>query len=193
MGITLLVIGYLISLVGGIMLLIEAFRVSVAWGLASLFIPFASFVFIVKYWEVSRRPFFTSLASLPFIVVGLGLVIAQAPSAEAIAAQQEIESASRERVEASAAIPLALQVPRSNPSAPTRSEGGNPPRSSSATSDVEQRQARQQPPVIRIEQVYADAETRTWYAADCESRPQNAYRVAKSIAERQGFKPAICQ
>ncbi|MCA1810010.1 MAG: hypothetical protein ABR497_01785 [Kiritimatiellia bacterium] len=45
----LVLIGWLVMFVGGIRLLVAAFRVSVGWGLAVLFISFAAFVFIFKY------------------------------------------------------------------------------------------------------------------------------------------------
>lgn len=63
-------LGLLLSLVGGLWLVILAFRQSLLWGLAVFFIPLASLFFIVKYWTEARTPFFVSLVSLVLILVG---------------------------------------------------------------------------------------------------------------------------
>lgn len=63
-------LGLLLSLVGGLWLVILAFRQSVLWGLAVFFIPFASLFFIVRYWTEARAPFFVSLVSIVLILVG---------------------------------------------------------------------------------------------------------------------------
>jgi len=63
-------LGLLLSLVGGLWLVILAFRQSLLWGLAVFFIPFASLFFIVKYWTEARTPFFVSLVSVVLILVG---------------------------------------------------------------------------------------------------------------------------
>ena len=63
-------LGGLLSFVGGLWLLILAFRQSVLWGLAVMIIPFASLFFIVKFWAEARHPFFVSLVSIVLMVVG---------------------------------------------------------------------------------------------------------------------------
>lgn len=203
MAISLLVIGYLISLVGGVMLLVAAFRVSVGWGLASLFIPFASFVFMVKHWDVSRRPFFTSLWSLPFLALGVMMLIAQAPDPALEA------NATPVRVEASAAVPAALQVGASDPNrrrASTDRQSSARPgwpniadtypaepraverREENASAEPEGDSSR----AVQVEQVYASRQTRLYYSLDCASRPDDTYRMPKSLVVRQGFQPAEC-
>ena len=57
MGTALTLIGYLVVFIGSIWLLITAFQVSVGWGLVCLFIPFASIVFVIMYWEDAKKPF----------------------------------------------------------------------------------------------------------------------------------------
>ncbi len=49
--------GVIALLIGGIWLLVVAFQQDVVWGLACLFIPFVSLIFLVKYWEKASRPF----------------------------------------------------------------------------------------------------------------------------------------
>lgn len=58
----LLVFACLVSLVGGVMMLVAAFRESALWGLAVMFIPFASFVFLFLHWDRAKTPFLVSLA-----------------------------------------------------------------------------------------------------------------------------------
>lgn len=69
-GMGLMGIGWVIALVFGVMLLIQAFKVSVLWGLVYLFVPFGAIVFIVKFWDDAKRPFLMSLLSLPPILLG---------------------------------------------------------------------------------------------------------------------------
>ncbi len=49
--ILLLILGFLTAVVGSIVGLVDAFRVSPVWGLLSLFIPFALLVFCLKFWN----------------------------------------------------------------------------------------------------------------------------------------------
>lgn len=53
----------IVSTVAGIWLLIIAFQESIVWGLLYLFVPFASFVFVVMHWEKAKTPFLVSVAS----------------------------------------------------------------------------------------------------------------------------------
>lgn len=67
-------VGWLVSIIGSIMLLIVAFKESVLWGLGCLFIPFVALVFIIMHWSISKRAFFIQLAgiALIFLAVILG-------------------------------------------------------------------------------------------------------------------------
>ena len=71
MGIALLVLGAVAAVVGGLMLLVAAFRTSVLWGLACLFIPFAGLVYVVVHWEEARTGFLLNLAGLAVGALGL--------------------------------------------------------------------------------------------------------------------------
>jgi hypothetical protein len=57
-----------------VQILIVAFKTSVGWGLASLFIPFAVVVFVIKHWEQTKTPFLRSLAGVPVYLIGVALV-----------------------------------------------------------------------------------------------------------------------
>jgi hypothetical protein len=67
----LLFLGWLVSIVGGIMLLVVAFKESILWGLGCIFIPFVALIFIVMHWEQSKKPFFIELAGAVLVIIGI--------------------------------------------------------------------------------------------------------------------------
>ncbi len=71
------IVGYIICFVGSIMLLIHAFRKSVGWGLASLFIPFVLLVFTFMNWDDCKKGFLVSMAGIVILVVG-GIMVGDA-------------------------------------------------------------------------------------------------------------------
>ena len=50
MTMLLLFLGLLLVVIGALMLLVAAFRVSIWWGLASLMIPFVQIIFVFIHW-----------------------------------------------------------------------------------------------------------------------------------------------
>ncbi|MFM7424653.1 MAG: hypothetical protein ACKO7W_06620 [Elainella sp.] len=68
-------IGLLISSVAGVWTLILAFQDHWGWGLAYLFVPFASLVFIIMKWSkrAVRRSFFLGLGGTLLMFLGVGL------------------------------------------------------------------------------------------------------------------------
>ncbi len=62
-------LGLLIMAVGGVMSLVAAFRQSLLWGFASLFVPFASFVFLIKHWAEAKQGFFVGLVGMAIFAV----------------------------------------------------------------------------------------------------------------------------
>jgi len=66
----LTVIGVFGMLVGGFWMIGVAFTESVGWGLLTLFVPFGRLIFLVKHWEIGKRPFFVWLASLGLLLIG---------------------------------------------------------------------------------------------------------------------------
>jgi hypothetical protein len=69
----LAIVGAIGMLIFGIQLLILAFKKSLGWGLASLFIPFVIFVFVFQNWEACKTPFLRLLACVPVWVIGFAL------------------------------------------------------------------------------------------------------------------------
>jgi hypothetical protein len=54
-GFVLAGIGGLIAFIGGLMIIIAAFRIHVGWGLGCIFVPFVSIVFIIAHWSEAKR------------------------------------------------------------------------------------------------------------------------------------------
>lgn len=68
----LIAIGAVVSIVGGIMFLIVAFKEGVGWGLGCLFLSFPiSLIFLVKYWQQSKKSFFIQLAGAGVLIVAV--------------------------------------------------------------------------------------------------------------------------
>ena len=63
--------GSLVTFVGTIMFLVAAFRQSVLWGLAVLFLPFANIVFLIKYWYEAKKAFFIQLIGVGISIIGI--------------------------------------------------------------------------------------------------------------------------
>lgn len=62
--------GIIALLGGGIWILVAAFQQDIVWGLACLFIPFVSLIFLVKYWDKASRPFGLWAAGLLGVFLG---------------------------------------------------------------------------------------------------------------------------
>jgi hypothetical protein len=73
-GLGLILLGVLVSAAAGVWLVIRAFGVGVGWGLACLFLPLASLVFICVHWDEAAKPFLISLAG--GAVSGIGFFLA---------------------------------------------------------------------------------------------------------------------
>ena len=67
--IALFYIGFLISIVAGIWLLVVAFKTSIWWGLGSLLLPFISLIFVFVHWQAAKSPFLWSLLGVALMVV----------------------------------------------------------------------------------------------------------------------------
>jgi hypothetical protein len=67
-------LGVLLSMVGGLIGLVDAFRVSPVWGLLSFFVPFALLVFCIKFWgsrKWAKISLITTLAGLLSMLAGV--------------------------------------------------------------------------------------------------------------------------
>ena len=166
----LAVIGFIVLFVGQVMLIALAFREHILWGVAALFVPFASLVFAIMHWDRSRTAVSVYGAGLLLVIIGAmggGVVPPKKPEVAA----KTVEEVKTDSAAALAAMPVVSQAPP--PAAP-------------------QPRFEPEPAMKKIEQVYADNATHTFYSEKCGKRPPNAYRVAKSIAIRQGFIEASC-
>lgn len=72
MGI-LVYIGLAVFVIGGIGTLIAAFKTSILWGFACLFIAPVSLIFLVMHWGVAKNPFFLQLLGIALILLGGGV------------------------------------------------------------------------------------------------------------------------
>lgn len=210
-----LVVGYLISIVGGFMVIFAAFRESALWGLACLFIPFASLVFLIKFWDAGKRGFFVSLAGLGVCVIGgVGLFMTVEPSAlesqptvvtGPVSVEQSPWNEPEPRPQSSAwneppqATPAAMTIDASRPQ--RTSMVLEPQAEPQAVPRVEPRvqsqprgfvTSRVSEPPSAVEKVWADRTTRLYYTEGCGTHPTGAFRIAKSAAVVQGFQPAPC-
>ena len=74
MGSIIVMIGGLICLVGAIMVLIEAFKTSIVWGLIALFgCGIGFFVFVAMHWSQSKKGFLIWLLGFGIELVGMVL------------------------------------------------------------------------------------------------------------------------
>lgn len=70
-GIVLSVVGLVISLAGGIQLLVAIFRKSGAlWGVASLVVPLVSLIWLFSHWKEGKSPFLRGLVGGAIYTVG---------------------------------------------------------------------------------------------------------------------------
>ena len=63
----LVLIAIFIIVVGGILLLIEAFKEGIIWGLACLLISPVALIFTILHWDVAKKPFFIQLFGVGFL------------------------------------------------------------------------------------------------------------------------------
>ena len=67
----MILVGFVLFLVGGIMFLVAAFRESIWWGLACMFLPFVSFFYLIVHWPEARKPFLIQLLAFVMIIAGI--------------------------------------------------------------------------------------------------------------------------
>lgn len=68
----LFILGVVVNLVGGILLLVAAFKESVLWGLGCLFLPIVPLIFTVTHWSQARVAFLVSGSG--FVMLGLAVL-----------------------------------------------------------------------------------------------------------------------
>lgn len=80
----LMMIGTILVSLAGLWMLVLAFKQSIGWGLACLFLPLALVVFTFKCWRSSARTF-------AMILIGSGLVLIGSVMAEGRGGQRDVE------------------------------------------------------------------------------------------------------
>ena len=208
MAIFLIMVGFAVNFVCSLIIVVQAFRVSVGWGLATLFIPFAGLVFVIQNWELTKKPFLAGVGGglLMFLgaIGGAMSVKDRVDDMETRAASRSISSpgdgrGAPEAAHASAAAmpsPSGSYVPPRTAYQPvstyTPSAYNPPPPIEPPTTDtqaVEDEWARK--PIY--EQVHVDRATNVFYADKCRKRPENTYRIPKSVALMQGMTEGKCK
>ncbi|MBM4149658.1 MAG: hypothetical protein FJ224_11560 [Lentisphaerae bacterium] len=75
-AVVLYIVGFITMAVGGIMLIVAAFKKSVGWGLAVLFLsPLAAFVFVAMNWQEARKAFMIQTAGFLAALIPFFLLI----------------------------------------------------------------------------------------------------------------------
>ena len=68
-AIAMVVLGLLLLVFSGLWFLVTAFRESIWWGLACLFLPIVQLFFLIVHWPVAKKPFFFQLLGLALIIL----------------------------------------------------------------------------------------------------------------------------
>lgn len=176
----LIIVGLCVAFVGHLLVLNSAFKTSVMWGLAALFIPFATLVYVAKNWEETRRAFMCWIGG--FAVMLLAVMVTPSRPRPAVTAERKEEERRPAPVSAASALPPppvvqtqpVLQPPQQQPE----------PLAEQVTDTA--------PAAPKLQQVYIDRTSKLYYRESCRRRPQSATRVAKSVAMMQGYKEARC-
>ena len=59
--------------IAGVLILVKAFQTSVLWGLGYIFVPFVSLIFVVLYWQETKKPFLYLVGGAAILLVGVVL------------------------------------------------------------------------------------------------------------------------
>ena len=70
MGALIIILGIAIFAIGGLFFLVAAFRESIWWGLACLFVPIVPLFFLIVHWRDAKKPFFLQFVGFAVLVVG---------------------------------------------------------------------------------------------------------------------------
>ena len=73
-GFALLAIGGIAAFITGIMILIEAFKESLLWGIGSLIVPVVILIFVLTHWTETGKLFLYNIAASAVIIVGTVIV-----------------------------------------------------------------------------------------------------------------------
>lgn len=76
-------LGVILSLVGSLWIVVNAFRTSVLWGLGSLFVPFVSLIFALLNFAGNKIPLLLCVIGMVLCFMGWGSYVAQMQDAAA--------------------------------------------------------------------------------------------------------------
>lgn len=65
----LALIGIIIIIIGGLGLLIAAFRTSILWGIACLIISPVAIIYVILYWNEAKNPFLLQLSGVVILLI----------------------------------------------------------------------------------------------------------------------------
>jgi len=74
LGVGVFIIGIILSFVGGVGFIIATFRAGILWGLACMFLPFVSLIFLFVHWKLAEKPFYLSLLGCALVFGGAVLI-----------------------------------------------------------------------------------------------------------------------
>lgn len=66
----LIYLGFAVFIIGGIGILIAAFKTNIWWGIGCLLIAPISLLFVVLHWRVAKNPFFLQLTGVAIMILG---------------------------------------------------------------------------------------------------------------------------
>ncbi len=66
----LFIVGVLLTVVGGLWLLVVGFQTSILWGIGMLLLPIISLFFVVVHWQQARSPFLLQVVGIVVIFAG---------------------------------------------------------------------------------------------------------------------------
>jgi hypothetical protein len=82
LALILIMFGFVIGLVGSILILVEAFREGPGWGIACLLLPGVSLLFVILHWGRAKVGFTLNLAGLLMLMATVPLALrSRAPEA----------------------------------------------------------------------------------------------------------------
>ena len=117
----LTVAGWITLVVGGIMLIIAAFRVSVVWGLCVLFLGPAGLVFLIMHWDDAKKAFGVQLLGLLLFVASFGMTMSKGASVMEPLLQKLVDSGLPEaQLEVLQKMAPELQVPEPSTAQPAQ-------------------------------------------------------------------------
>jgi hypothetical protein len=66
----LFAIGGIIMVIASFTILIKAFQTSVLWGLGYIIVPFVGLIFVILYWQETKKPFLYLVGGAALFFVG---------------------------------------------------------------------------------------------------------------------------